>query len=297
MVDKNKSNFKCRMFFIAILSLITIAFVKKTFQNDTFFNISIGKYILQNGIDMKEHFSWIPNLYYTYSHWAFDILVFFIYSKYYFAGIYIFTIVLSIIINATLFSLLYKRTNNSIISFLITFVSFLLNIHYYSARSQIISFICFIIEIYCLERFVETNQKKYGLFIIIIGIVIANFHAATWPLMFVLFLPYFGAAFIKVLSPKSLYTIMLNRAQKKLKNLPTDSLKRDRYESDVKYYTKFLEEEKQKQSYKIIIKDNYNIKNLITLMILVAFTGLLTPIKDVPYTYILKSMFRTQQFR
>ena len=46
---------------IIILILICITFTRKTFQNDTFYTIKIGKSILKNGIDMKDHYSFISN--------------------------------------------------------------------------------------------------------------------------------------------------------------------------------------------------------------------------------------------
>lgn len=55
-MEKNK-----KLFFIlaAVIIILSIGIVPKVLQNDTFFNISIGKYILDNGIDMQEHFSFV----------------------------------------------------------------------------------------------------------------------------------------------------------------------------------------------------------------------------------------------
>lgn len=40
-----------------ILSILCIITTPIVFQNDTFYTIKIGKYILTNGIDMLDHFS------------------------------------------------------------------------------------------------------------------------------------------------------------------------------------------------------------------------------------------------
>ena len=187
----NKTQKKLIFILSIVIAIFTIGIVGKTFQNDTFFNISIGKYILENGIDMKEHFSWVPdNLDYGYSHWAFDVICYLIYNVFNFLGIYIFVIILSIITSVTLFILLSKRSKSPIISFLVTILSIYIVNDAFTARSQLVSFLCFIIEIYCIEQFIETNKKSYGILLIIQSIIIANFHAATWPLVLVLFLPY-----------------------------------------------------------------------------------------------------------
>ena len=62
---------------IIMLVLICVTFTRKTFQNDTFYTIKIGKSILKNGIDMKDHFSW-HNLSYTYPHWLYDVCIYWI---------------------------------------------------------------------------------------------------------------------------------------------------------------------------------------------------------------------------
>ena len=49
------------------LMILCIGFVKMAYQNDTFYTIKIGELILNNGIDMKDHFSF-HNMAYTYPH-------------------------------------------------------------------------------------------------------------------------------------------------------------------------------------------------------------------------------------
>lgn len=192
----NKEGRKIAIIFSIIIAIFTIGIVPKTFQNDTFFNISIGNYLLENRtIDMQEHFSWVKGLTYTYSHWAFDIVTYLIYNVFGFTGIYVGVIIFAIITNIILFNLLNKRNKSPIIALIITLISIYIIRSAYTARSQIVSFVCFIIEIYAIEKFIETNKKRYGVLLVILSIIIANFHAATWPLYLVLFMPYLGAAF------------------------------------------------------------------------------------------------------
>lgn len=291
-----KESKKLIIIFSIIISIFTIGLVFKEFQNDTFFNISIGKYILENGIDMQEHFSWVQGLSYTFSHWAFDIVTYLIYQAFGFVGIYVGVIIFSIITNVTLFNLLNKRSKSPIAAFLVTMISSYIIRDCYTARSQIISFICFIIEIYCIEQLIETNKKRYIVILIVLSVIIANFHAATWPLYLVLFMPYIGAAFFNGISAKNIYTIMKNRAQIKLDKKPKDTEKAKKYEEDVRDYSRYIEEIKPPKFVKLVRRDKYNIKVLIITIIIICFTGLLTPIHDVPYTYIIKSMCGPSNF-
>ena len=58
MEKSNKSNIILNI--IAIISIIIFAFAisPKVLQNDTFYTIKIGEYILENGITMQDPFSW-----------------------------------------------------------------------------------------------------------------------------------------------------------------------------------------------------------------------------------------------
>ena len=57
----NKTYKKLLIIFSIAITIFSIGIVFKTFQNDTFFNIAIGKHILENGIDMKEHCCWVED--------------------------------------------------------------------------------------------------------------------------------------------------------------------------------------------------------------------------------------------
>ena len=63
--------------------MLCIAFCSKSLDasNDTFYLIKLGESISKNGIDMLDHFSWITGLTYTYPHWLFSVIIYFIYIK------------------------------------------------------------------------------------------------------------------------------------------------------------------------------------------------------------------------
>ncbi len=295
----NKISKKLIIIFSIAITIFTIGIVYKEFQNDTFFNIAIGKQLLKDGIDMKEHFCWVDeNLDYTHSHWIFDIITYLIYNSFGFTGIYVSTIILSIIIALTLFVLSTKLYKSPVVSFVVTMISIYIIKDAFTARSQIISFLCFIIEIYCLEKFIDTNKKRYAILLILQSIIVANFHAATWPLVLVLFLPYIAAGLLNTFSSKNIYRLCIKKLEKKIQKTPTDSNKIEEYKKDIEDYKKIMQEPKSEfAEYKVIRKKDYNLKALIILFIIISFTGLITPIHGTPYTYIIKSMFGPSNFK
>ena len=283
---------------IVLIAIFCIAVTPVTFQNDTYYTIKIGELIKNNGIDMMDHFSWHENLSYTYPHWLYDLCTYLIYAICGFKGVYIATCALSVILGISLFVVNSKLTKSKSVSFVITIGAIYVLKNYIAARAQLVTFILFIWELFFIEKFIENRKIGYGIGLIIISILIANLHVATWPFFFVLFLPYIAEYFIAVISDIIIYKKVralvikhkMKVAQKKnnLERLKELQLKLDEQkEKNLKIKAK---RENENNSYKIVIKRKENVKFLIIIMIICAFTGLLTPLGDTPYTYLYKTM-------
>ena len=83
--EKNKkSNRAINIIFDGIvlicIIIMAIAVSPKALQNDTFYNIKCGEYILRNGIFnlTKDPFSW-HSLPYTWPHWLYDLFSYVVY--------------------------------------------------------------------------------------------------------------------------------------------------------------------------------------------------------------------------
>ena len=285
---------------IIFIAIFCICITPVTFQNDTFYTIKIGEYIKNNGIDMMDHFSWHENLSYTYPHWLYDLCTYLVYALGGFRGIYILTCILSVVLGLSLFFVNVKLTKCKPMSFVVTMAVLYVLKDYIAARAQLVTFILFIWEIYFIEKFVENRKIGYGIGLIIISILIANLHVAVWPFFFILFLPYIGEYLIAIVADFIIYKkariFVLNRKIKNAnkKNISSEKIDKLKAElNDLENEVSKIKIKREKQSedpYKIIIKRKPNVKFLIIIMIICALTGLLTPIGDVPYTYLYKTM-------
>ncbi len=197
-----------------------------------------------------------------------------------------------------------KLTKNNLLSFVITIAALYFMRDYIAARAQLVTFILFIITVYFIEKFLETKQKRYVVGLIIIPIIIANIHLAVWPFYFILYMPYVVDYLITVIveSDVEIRKYKIKVLNKKLirENLieKIDKIKEkiEKLESKNAESLAYRENIKDK-SYKLEITKNDNVKWLILIMIICAFTGLLTPVKDAPYTYLGKTMAgNTTQF-
>lgn len=283
-----------------LIAIFCIAMTPVTLQNDTFYTIKIGEQITKTGIDMQDHFSWHQDLAYTYPHWLYDLITYEIYDAFGMTGIYITTCILTIILGISLYIVNTKIAKNQLISFILTAIVIYILRGYIAARAQLATFILFVWIIYCIEMFLRNRKIRYAVGLIFISTLIANLHVAVWPFIFVLFLPYIAEYLLAWIAEVSIYRKIKIRNLKFRIQLLTKTGKHEdkRRQLEEKLgeiltkneKIKVKREEELKNPYKIKFQKNTNVKWLILVMVLCAFTGLLTPLGDTPYTYLYKTM-------
>ena len=172
-----------------IIVILCIVFSPITFQNDTFYTIKIGKLILDNGIDMLDHFSY-HNLTYTYPHWLYDVMIYLIYSIKGYLSLYISNIIFFILLISLIFYFNYKNNNSKFISIIFTILSILLLSSYVATRAQLVSYIIFIVEYIFITNYLKNSQKRYLIGLVILSCLLCNMHVAVWPFYFIIYLPF-----------------------------------------------------------------------------------------------------------
>ena len=203
MFDEEKLKKKFSRFFLIFISILAIGAVKKGFQNDTFYTIKIGELILNNGIDMLDHFSFHTNLLYTYPHWLYDVFIYIIYKFFGFLGIYFSSIILFIILLMVVFKTNKRVCGNVLISAFTTFICLLAISGFVTARAQLVSFILFALEIYFIESFLRNNKKKYLFGLLLISLLLCNIHVAVWPFYFIIYIPFIVEYIIAKITKKN----------------------------------------------------------------------------------------------
>lgn len=182
-----------------------------------------------------------------------------------------------------------KLAKNKIISFILTISTMILMESYIAARAQLVTFILFVLTIYFIESFLETGKKRYAIGLIIIPILIANIHLAVFPFYFILYMPYIVEYLIYLLT-----NMKVIKYKRKIKKLNQNVIKDENIENEIANLEENLAKEKAKKEVKsfskLIVKPSKYVVPLIIIMIICIFTGLLTPLKDTPYTYLIKTM-------
>lgn len=293
---------KLKFNILAIVSILIFCFAISpiTLQNDTFYTIKIGEYILENGIHMEQDpfsFHTIP---YTYPHWLYDVGIYLIYSLAGMTGIYLSTVILCMILGVTIYLTNQKIVKNELMSFLLTIGVLTVLRPFIAARAQLVTFILFALTIYFIEKFLETKKVKYAMALIIIPVLIANIHLAVWPFYFILFMPYIGEYLVWLVADSYfIYNLSIKLKNSKIKKLSKktgNENKIAKLEGQVQKLKEKLviakekAEKRRKTPYKIKMQKTDAVKWLIIIVIICLFTGLLTPLKDTPYTYLVKTM-------
>lgn len=302
--ENKKGKFPSKIIFgilaIILIAIFCVAMTPVTLQNDTFYTIKIGEQITKTGIDMQDHFSWHEDLAYTYPHWLYDLITYYIYTAFGMTGIYVTTCILSALLGISLYIVNTKIAKNQLVSFILTAVVIYILRGYIAARAQLVTFILFVWIIYFIEMFLKNKKIRYAVGLVLISTLIANLHAAVWPFIFVLFLPYIGEYVIAALADTVIYRkiyikildIAINIFTKSEKYVDKKQKLEEKRQNiiDKNERIKIKREEDLKNPYKIKLTKNPNVKWLIVVMIICAFTGLLTPLGDTPYTYLYKTM-------
>ncbi len=296
---RKKDKIKFDIIVVIAIIFLAAAFIPKSLQEDTFYMIKVGEYICQNGMGVVaeriEPFAWHEGMIYTYPHWLLDIIFYLIYNVFQFAGIYVFTVIFGIIIYLLVYITNVKVCKNRIISAIITLATIYLFRGYITARAQIVTYFCCILTLLFIERFLENPKRRYMVGLVIVPIILANCHAALFPMYFVLYLPYIAAYIMSFLTREEILSKILKFKNKRLTKLE----KKGKIEKVEKIKTKIekiqekletIKVENKTKTRKVIIERNENVKYLILLCIACIITGFITPLRDIPFTYTIKSL-------
>lgn len=199
-------NKKITIISIILITIVVMSFVPKIFQNDTFYLIKAGESLIKNGFDFIDHFSF-HNLEYLYPHFLFSIIVYLSYNLLSFDGIYILTIIFSLLLAFVMYYVNIKNSNNKIVPLVTTLLFVIYMFDFFTLRSQIISYTIFILEYYFLNKLINTNKNKYIIYIFMLSILLVNTHVAVYPFYFIIFLPIIGEYIINKITKKDTYSI------------------------------------------------------------------------------------------
>ena len=178
-----------------ILFLIPILFFIQynlRIDNDFWFTIKEGEYVINNGFPNVVPFTIYDNLNFIYQSYGAGVIFSFIYKLLGTYGILFFVIFILIMMAYFYYRLCMKVSNNNEnISILVTVITMsLLAVNYITTRPQIFTYLNLIIVLYIMELYSNTNNRKYLYILPIISLIQSNIHCMFFFMLIIFMLPY-----------------------------------------------------------------------------------------------------------
>lgn len=192
------------LFFLSMF--IGLLFISRNPDNDIWFLLSDGRYVINYGWPTTDPLSMHQGLDFVMQQWLSAVIF---WQSYVIGGesgpiavVYIASI-LTILAYYELLTIVSEGNNRLTVTG--TALIFILPCLFFMVtRPQILSLLIFILTIILLEKSIHTMPKKRYLVFFLLSVLLINLHAAMWPLMLILCLPYLIEKIVR-LDPKGIF--------------------------------------------------------------------------------------------
>ena len=157
---KNIKTSKFNYFILFIIPILFFVMENFVIDNDFWFTIAEGKYVLKNGFPHTVPFTIYNNLDFIYQSWGTGVIFYLIHKYFGLYGILFFVnIILTIIIYLYYKLCMLVSNKNKIISTIVTIVTMsLLASTFITTRPQIFTYLNLILVLYIMELYAKTNN-------------------------------------------------------------------------------------------------------------------------------------------
>ena len=191
--------------FLIILMFIPCIFVMfENLDSDIWFLLNHGRYVLENGIPHIEPFTIHQGFEFVMQQWLSASIFWIIYSTFGAVGLKFLVMLCYGLIVLVIYKLCMKISGDYFfVSYSVSLVISAMLIMFMTTRPYIFSILIFVLELYFLESFILSNNKKYLYLLPVLSVLLINLHAAMWPMLFVIIVPYFIDSFKFRIGPLS----------------------------------------------------------------------------------------------
>ncbi len=190
MMQKIKLQYdKIILFALMILPTLIISW---NLDNDFWFLVNQGEYIVNNGFPIIEPFTIHEGFSFIIQQWLFDVIIYYIYSLFGSIGIILFVHLagLSLLFFTYKLCMLLSENKMCLSSLLTTLIYFFMCMWFMVSRPQIITYNIIIIELICLEKYSRSSKWLYLIPLPILSLLQINIHSSMWWMLIVFLLPY-----------------------------------------------------------------------------------------------------------
>lgn len=194
ILPKPKATEKILLIAFMFLPLLAIGV---NLDNDIWFLLNHGRYIVENGFPVIEPFSIHENFEFIVQQWLFSVIVHYAYTLMGKWGIMLVVYASAVVVTILLYkiTMLLSSEKFYLSVLLTTVISLLFCMYYMVSRPQIITYIIILTAFYLLEKYVVTDNAKWLWFLPVLSLLLINFHSSMWWLLFAFFIPYLISSF------------------------------------------------------------------------------------------------------
>ena len=177
-------------FLFLLFPLISFCMINKKPDDDIWFILNNGRYVLAHGIPNIDPFSIHKGLHYIMQQWLFSIIIYLFYKKLGKYGILIFMFIFYFLLTYVYYKLCYLISNDKKKTIFIITIFLTLSHVYLVSRPQIITYIILLLETYFLELYIKRNNRRFLYPLPLLSLLLINVHCSMWFLQFVFILPF-----------------------------------------------------------------------------------------------------------
>ena len=191
LLHKGDIAVKDRLFIKLIIFAPCLMVLFRSLDNDIWWLLNSGRYVLQHGIPHIEPFTIHQGFHFVMQSWLSSVIFWVTYSHLGAVGIKVLVMLFYIMMVYIFYKLCMKVSENYfLVSFVVSFAAGYIISCDMTSRPYIFSTFFFALEVFLLESYRLSNKIKYILFLPLFSVLLINLQAAMWPMLFVLLIPY-----------------------------------------------------------------------------------------------------------
>ena len=190
------SKYICYLYFFVPLFVCSLSKIDR--ENDIWFLLKHGEYILKHGFPHIEPFSMHQNFSFVMQQWLSSVIFYISHKILGQYGILLVIIITNILMLYFLYKLCMLISENKFrLSIIITCITDIFLLLFMIPRPWIFTMLNLIIVLYIMELFYKKNNRKALYFLPLISLIQINIQSSMWFMLFIFMLPYIVDLFLK----------------------------------------------------------------------------------------------------
>ena len=175
-----------------IILALPLVFPSPVMDNDFWFTINHGRYILEHGFTSVEPFTVHEGLAFSFEKWLTCISFYKVYDWFGGWGMFVFMMLIFAAIIWMFFKvcMLFSGNSENISIVVTTVMMCFFGYNYIRTRPQIFSYFFLLAELYCLEKYARTGNTKKLWPLPLLALLYMQFHSTMLLIFFIIMLPY-----------------------------------------------------------------------------------------------------------